>query len=207
MKSSILLVRHAQTKSNVTGFYMGRSEEDLDEAGYAQARRLATRLARQPLTAIYTSPLKRAYSTATTVAQSHNLGLQALDGITEINLGDWQGLHMDEVRQKWPELWQQSRIDPSGITMPNGESFSQVAERAVQTFNTVIAGHSGMVVMVTHDIIIRILVAHVLRVPNSIYRRLEINNASLSVIQVINDKMVLVALNDTSHLGAWGSPA
>lgn len=204
MKSTILLVRHAQTKSNVTGFYMGRSEEDLDEAGYAQVHRLATRLARQPLTAVYTSPLKRAYSTAATIAQPHNLRSQVLDGITEINLGDWQGLHMDEVRQKWPELWQQSRIDPSGITMPNGESFSQVAERAVGTFNTVIAGHSGMVVMVTHDIIIRILVAHVLRVPNSIYRRLEINNASLSVIQVINDKMVLVALNDTSHLGAWG---
>lgn len=203
MKTIIFLVRHGQTKSNVFGFYMGRSEEDLDETGYSQVRRLAPRLASQPLTAIYTSPLKRAYATAEIIAEPHALKLTALDGINEIDLGDWQGRHMDEVRQKWPDIWNQSRIDPSGIAMPHGESFKQVATRAVHTFDSLVASHNGDFMIVTHDIIIRIIVAHVLGVPTSIYRRLEINNASLSVIKVIDSKRVLLALNDTSHLGGW----
>ncbi len=204
METTILLVRHGQTKSNVFGFYMGRSDEDLDETGYAQARRLASRLASQPITAVYTSPLKRAHTTAAIIAEPHDLELTTLDGANEIDLGDWQGLHMDEVRQKWPDTWNQSRIDPSGITMPHGESFSQVATRAVRTFDSLAASGNGTLVIVTHDIIIRIIVAHVLGVPNSIYRRLEINNASLNVIRVADGKRVLLALNDTSHLSGWG---
>ena len=56
----------------------------------------------------------------------------------------------------------------------------------------------------THDIIIRIIVAHVLGVPNSIYRRLEIYNASLTVIRVTHGDARLITLNDTSHLGYQG---
>ena len=64
-------------------------------------------------------------------------------------------------------------IDPSEVTLPNGESFGQVTERAVRAFETVLsAGEGGQVVIVTHDAVVRVLVAHVLGVTNSIYRRL-----------------------------------
>ena len=201
MTTTVLLVRHGQTKSNVTGFYMGWSDEDLDDIGYTQAHSLSSRLASLPIASVYTSPLQRTYTTAAIVAEPRNLELEALDGLIEIRLGDWQGLHMDEIRHRWPELWQQSRIDPSELIMPNGESFRQVTERAVQAFQAVVAANQGRhVVIVTHDIIIRVLVAHVLGVANSIYRRFEINNASLSVIRVDDGNARLITLNDTSHL-------
>lgn len=203
MTTTILLVRHGQTESNTTGFYMGWSDEDLDDVGYTQAHRLSSRLASRPITSVYTSPLQRACTTAMILAEPHNLELRALNDLVEIQLGDWQGLPIDEIRQRWPELWQQSRIDPSELTMPNGESFQQVTERAIRAFETIVAGNrDGQAVIVTHDIIIRVLAAHALRVSNSIYRRLEINNASLSVIQVINGNVRLITLNDTSHLEA-----
>ena len=182
---------------------MGWSDEDLDDIGYTQAHRLSARLASQPITSVYTSPLRRTCTTATMLAEPHNLELSVLNNLIEIQLGDWQGLHMDEIRQRWPELWQQSRIDPSDITMPNGESFQQVTERAIQAFETIVAANRDrQTLIVTHDIIIRLLAAHVLRVSNSIYRRLEINNASLSVIRVINGNVQLITLNDISHLEA-----
>lgn len=203
MTTTILLVRHGQTKSNTTGFYMGWSDEDLDDIGYTQAHRLSARLASRPITSVYTSPLKRACTTAMILAEPHNLELRTLNDLIEIQLGDWQGRHTDEVRQRWPELWQQSRIDPSDITMPNGESFSQVTERAIRAFETIVAANrDGQALIVTHDIIIRVLAAHVLRVSNSIYRRLEVNNASLNVIRVINGNVQLITLNDISHLEA-----
>jgi len=201
MTTTVLFVRHGQTESNITGFFMGWSNEDISDLGYAQARSLSSRLASLPIASVYTSPLKRAYNTALILAKPHNLELKALDDLIEIQLGDWQGLHMDEISQRWPELWKQSRIDPSEVTMPNGESFQQVTERAVRAFEMIVADNRDkQVVVVTHDVVIRVLVAHILGASNSIYRRFEINNASLSTMRVIDGKARLITLNDTSHL-------
>jgi alpha-ribazole phosphatase len=201
MNTNVLLVRHGQTESNVTGFFMGWSDEDINRFGYAQAGRLSSRLADLPIAAIYSSPLKRAYNTALVLAKPHQLTAEVRDDLVEIQVGDWQGLHIDEISQRWPELWQQSRIDPSQVALPNGESFEQVRERAVRAFNQIVQANQGrQVLMVTHDVVIRVIVAHILGTSNSIYRRFEIANASLSRIAVSEDRTRLVTLNDTSHL-------
>jgi len=201
MTTTVLLVRHGQTNSNVSGFYMGWSDEDLDEAGHTQARRLSSRLSGWPIASVYTSPLRRAYTTAAILAEPHLLELNVLDDLIELGLGDWQGLHMDEIKRRWPDVWQQSRIDPSEVTMPNGESFRQVTERAVRVFESVVGSNPGkQVVIVTHEVVVKVIVAHVLGVSNSMYRRFEVNNASLSVIRVANGNSRLITLNDTSHV-------
>ena len=201
MTTTVLLARHGQTRSNVTGFFMGWSDEDINDLGYAQVRSLSSRLAGMPIASVYTSPLKRARNTALILAKPHNLDLKVLDDLIEIKLGDWQGLHMNEISQKWPELWKQSRIDPSEVTMPNGESFHQVTERAVRAFEMIVADNQDkQVAMVTHDVVIRVLVAHILGASNSIYRQFVINNASLSTIRITDGKARLITLNDTSHL-------
>jgi len=198
--TTILLVRHGQTNANAGGFYMGWSDEDLNELGYTQARRLSARLASLPIASIYTSPLRRAYTTAAILAEPHKLELKVLDDLIEIRLGDWQGLHMDEIKRRWPELWQQSRTDPSELTLPNGESYRQVTERAVRAFEMVVGANQGkQAAIVTHEVIVKVLIAHVLGVSNSVYRRLMVDNASLSLIR-INNNPQLVKLNDTSHL-------
>ena len=192
MTTTVLLVRHGQTRSNVTGFYMGWSNEDLDEVGYDQARKLSARLAGLPIASVYNSPLKRAHTTASIIAEPHGLEVKPL--------GDWEGLHESEIERRWPELWRQSQVDPSGLAFPNGESFGQVVERAIRAFEAVVAVNQGkQAVIVTHDIIVRILAAYVMGVPNSIYRRIKANNASLSVVWVNEGAKRLATLNDTSH--------
>jgi len=201
MTANILLVRHGQTRSNVTGFYMGRSDEDLNDVGRAQVRSLSSRLACLPIASVYASPLQRAYTTASIIAEPHKLALEVLDDLIEFHPGDWQGLYIDEISQGWPELWRQWRTDPSMVAVPNGESFSQVAERAVRAFNTILEANQGReVVVATHEIIIKIIVMYALGVSNSIYRRFEINNASLSWLRVTSDNARLIMLNDTSHI-------
>ena len=143
MTTTILLTRHGQTESNVTGFYMGWSDEDLNQVGYTQAHRLSSRLASLPIASVYTSPLRRAYTTAAIVAEPHKFEPKVLDDLIEIGQGDWQGLHIGEIKRRWPELWQQSRIDPSELTMPNGESIRQVTERAIRAFETVVKANQG----------------------------------------------------------------
>ena len=202
MITTVLVIRHGQTASNTNGHYMGWSQEDLNQKGYEQVQLLSERLSNTPIDAIYTSPLKRARTTAETVAKPHNLDLIEMGDLIEINLGDWQGLHASEIIKKWPDMWQQSRVDPSALSWPNGESFAQTAQRSVQAFNTIVeASHGKLVAIVTHDIIVRIIAIHVLGVTYSIYRRMEVGNASFTKIVVTDGKNQLVTLNDTSHLG------
>jgi len=201
MTTTVLIVRHGQTESNTTGFYMGRSDEDLAEVGYKQVRRLSSRLARLPITSIYTSPLRRAYATAAILAEPHELEPRVLDNLIEIDLGDWQGLHMDEISRRWPELWQQWRNDPSEVIIPNGESLTKVTERAIPAFHRIVEANCGkQEIIVAHEVIVKIIVTHVLGAPNSIYRRFDISNTSLTAIQFIDDKPRLIGLNDTSRL-------
>ena len=89
--------------------------------------------------------------------------------------------------------------------MPNGESFHQVTERAIRAYEMIVASNRGeQAIIVTHDIVVRVIVAHILGTSNSIYRRFEIGNASLSQIRLTDGKTRLVTLNDTSHLDGLG---
>jgi broad specificity phosphatase PhoE len=202
MITTLLLIRHGQTESNISGYYMGWSQEDLNQKGYEQAQLLSKRLTDTTLDAIYTSPLKRAHTTAEAVAKPHNIEPVPLNDLIEINLGDWQGLHASDIIKKWPDMWQQSRVDPSILSWPNGESFVQTAQRSVRAFNSIVEANQGkLVAVVTHDIIVRIIATQVLGVTYSIYRKMEIGNASFTKIVVTDGKNQLVTLNDTSHLG------
>ena len=205
MTTTVLLVRHGQTESNVNDYFMGWSSEDINETGCAQARRLSERLADWPIASVYTSPLKRTYNTAAIIAEPHKLEVKTMEELIEIQQGDWGGLHVDEIRQGWPDLWKQSRTDPSDVTMPNGESFRQVTERAVCAFEKIVEDNQDkQVVIVAHEIVVKVLVVHALGATNSIYRRFDIDNTSLSVVQVTDGKMRLVKLNDSTHLDGLG---
>ena len=201
MATTVYFVRHGQTDSNANGIFMGWSDEDLNESGYTQVRCLFSRIASIPITSIYTSPLKRAYTTATILAEPHNLEPLVLYDLIEIRLGDWEGMHMDEVKRTWPRLWQEYEYEPATVTFPNGESYNQLTERAARAFHIAIeANQGGHIVIVTHRAVIRVLIAHVLGISNSVHRRFDVDNASLSVIEIGDSYSQFIELYNTSHL-------
>ena len=203
MNTKLLVVRHAQTLSNITGRYMGWIDEDLSEEGVWQAEQLSQRLRHWSIAAVYSSPLKRAFRTAEIVALLHSLSVQRLDELGEIRLGAWEGMFAEEIAAKFSSLWRAWKTDPSAVQTPGGESLAQVQQRAVAALESITQiNQDKQVLMVTHDVIVRLLVAYCLNVSPSIYRRLEVANASLTVIQVIDDKCKLRLLNDTGHLGS-----
>jgi broad specificity phosphatase PhoE len=202
MSTTLLLVRHAQTLSNTTGRYMGWAvDDDLSDKGVYQADRLSRRLGGLSIAAVYSSPLKRALRTAETLALPHSLPVEILEALGEMRLGAWEGMFAQDIAAKFPDLWQTWRSEPSGIQMPGGESLAQVQDRAVAAFKHVARANDGrLTIIVTHDVVVRLLVAHCLDVGTAIYRRLEVSNASLTIIQVTDGKCRLRLLNDTSHL-------
>ncbi len=198
--TTIYLVRHGQTESNVKGFLMGWSDEDLDNTGLEQVQLLSSRLAGLPISGIYSSPLQRTRRTATALAQPHYLEPKVIDDLIEINQGEWQGLHRSDIERGWPEIWKKWRTDPSEIAIPKGESLKQVAERAVRAFKGVVEDSRGtQAVIVSHEIVIKLIVIHILGAPYNIYRRFDIDRASLTTV-LAGPFSRVVAVNDTCHL-------
>lgn len=121
----LTLIRHGQTQANVEGRWQGRGDWDLDDVGHRQAEALGEWYGRHPT--VYTSPLKRATSTAKRVALN---GSVSVDDLMEIHMGEWEGLTTDEILERWPE--DMETIYRHGVDLPrggSGETWAQLAER------------------------------------------------------------------------------
>ena len=201
MSATLILVRHGQTDWNVNGRYMGWMDENLNQEGVQQAEKLAQRLDRWPISAVYSSTLKRAVRTADIVAKPHSIAVQTIEELGEMRIGAWEGMFAGDIAAEYPELWKTWRTNPGDFRMPGGESLGEVRERAIRAFGVIMDESEGkMVLAVTHDVVVKLLVAHCLGVSLNIYRRLEVGNASITVMERDGVKLILRVLNDTSHL-------
>ncbi len=141
------MVRHGETDWNRERRYQGHADTPLNDAGRRQARELASALGTEGLSAVYTSPLRRASETAAIIAD--RLGLEALEleALREIDVGDWQGLTVDEVRTRFPQ-----RADVAWRSgWSNGETHEELAARVVPALLDLARLHvDDRVVGVTH---------------------------------------------------------
>ena len=199
----LLLVRHGSTRHSADLRFSGRNELPLDDAGQRQARALAVRApAFGEVAAVISSPLRRAVQTAEAIAGALDLEVEVLDGLAEVDFGEWEGMTMREVHAAQPEqmaAWAASPDTPP----PGGESFTALTRRVRRTRNGVIAAHPGArVVVVTHVSPIKTLVRLALDAPPSSLFRIHLDTASVSAIDYFTDGTAsLRLLNDVSHLG------
>ncbi|MDQ3982893.1 MAG: histidine phosphatase family protein [Actinomycetota bacterium] len=158
--TTVFLVRHGATAWNHSKKAQGQADIELDDAGYRQAIATAEELSHVPVAAVYSSDLKRAYDTAEPIAKTHGVEVEIDPAFREIDQGEWEGLHVDEIRRRWPDLWGPAR---HYSTRPGGESPAQVRERALAGLERVVKAHpDGSVVVVSHGGTIRWLSAEAL---------------------------------------------
>lgn len=150
----LFLVRHGQTAGNRAGgmVLMGSTDLPLTVEGIRQARHLAARLRSWRIGAIYTSPLQRAAATAREIAALHRVPLHACRGVQEMDCGRVDGLDVDAVQRRHPEVWEANeRQDDPDFRWPGGESYRELRSRAVTACDRIAARHpGGTVVVVTH---------------------------------------------------------
>ena len=201
----LLLVRHGQTAWNIGAsngeHFRGRIDLSLNEVGLAQAQAIADRLAAEPITAIYSSPLQRALQTAQPIGERLGVPVQPHPGLLDINYGAWQGLTPAEVAQRWPELHRQWLEEPEKLYLPNGESFDIVRERALAAVHDICARHpQETVLLAAHQVVNKVLVCAMLGLSNTHYWRVRQDNACLNVFTCQEGRFNAVLINDTCHL-------
>ena len=125
----IVIMRHAQTVDNAARIWQGHKDSDLSDRGREQVAAAAPHLAAYEPALLVSSDLRRAASTADAIAALTGLEVRLDARWREVHVGEWQGLHADEVRARYPEVL--AALDrgedvPKGVT---GETRADVAVR------------------------------------------------------------------------------
>lgn len=157
----LFLVRHGATDWNITKRAQGQADIELNGTGRKQAIATAQELAHvEDVVAVYSSDMKRAVATATVIAEAHGVEVSTDRDLREIDQGEWQGLTVDEIKARWPDLWGPARHYNA---RPGGESPAQVRERGLRAVARIVDQHpEGSVIVVSHGGTIRWLAAEAL---------------------------------------------
>lgn len=198
----LLLLRHGQTELSAQRRYSGRGNPALTEVGRQQADAAARYLAqRGGISAVFASPLQRAYDTAARAAKALGLDVTVDDDLIETDFGAWEGLTFTEAAERDPELHGRWLRD-TATTPPGGESFDNVLDRVVRARDRIIAAHEGTTVLVvSHVTPIKMLLRLALEAGPGILYRLHLDLASLSIAEFYSDGASSVRLvNQTAYL-------
>jgi broad specificity phosphatase PhoE len=158
----VYLVRHGETEWNQTGRRQGQLDSPLSESGMMEVQRTAQRIESLPVDGVFSSPLGRAISTAQTYAHALDQAITAVDDLRELDHGDMAGMTNEEIERAFPgELARRSR-DKYQWRFPNGESYADADLRAASVLRQVAESGSSRPLIVTHEMIARMLLRNLL---------------------------------------------
>ena len=197
----IVLVRHGETDWNATGRLQGQSDTPLNAVGHEQARRAAQRLVCEPVRALYSSDLARAFQTARIIGQILGLTVVTSPRLRERRYGAWEGLTSAEIQARYPEQFAAWRARSPDFAPPQGETRSQLLTRGLAELHAIARRHMGeMAVVVTHGGLCYVLISHLLGSIAGDQREFTFGNASMHTLEVTADRWSVISLNETAHL-------
>ena len=192
--SDFYLIRHGDhdwLKKGIAGRISG---VHLNARGKNQAEELAKRLGRVKFDGIYSSPLERAMESAEPTARAKKMEIKVAAEISELDFGEWNGAIFEKLKNdpRWAE-WNKHR---SVTRMPGGELMSEVQSRVIAFLTRLHAeNREGVFALFSHGDVIRAAVCYVLGMPLDLLPRVDVEPASVSIIQLGGGGPRVVAVN------------
>lgn len=205
---TVYLLRHGQTAWNVERRFLGRTDIGLDGVGEAQAEGLGRVF--PAVSGVWSSPLTRALQTAAAVrAQSP----PTIDrGLVEMDMGVLEGLDGPTAMERHADLLRQFRADPTGVTIPEGETMAQAADRMVQAWGAIVASveppmgaEPRGIAIVSHQMAMAALLCRLTGSPLAAYQGFTQRNTAWTTVSVADPaqplRVTLLARDQAPHLG------
>ncbi len=199
--TKVILVRHGETLWNLEMKYQGHCDIALTEKGIKQAELAANSLAKERVSAVYASDLCRAFATAESIANKHNLQVAAIPELREINFGQWEGLTYDKINSQWSDMMAKLFTHPDEIEIPDGETFREVKERATLAISKLIQKHPNeTIVVVSHGGTIRTILCAILNIHLNHLWNIKQDNTAINILEYYDNQALVSLVNGTSHL-------
>ena len=204
MKTTLIIVRHAEAVGNRIREFHGWTDESITDRGILQAQQVAEKLKDTPVDVIYSSVLKRTMETAGYIARMKNLPIIPRDDLKEINGGLWEGMGWDALVEKYPEEYDIWETKPHLHQMPEGESMECFQKRVVTAVADILRKENGKnVCIVTHGTAIRALMCWFKGWPlEDIVKVSWCDNTAVTMVSLENDCFRIELEGDASHLDA-----
>jgi probable phosphomutase (TIGR03848 family) len=202
--STLIFLRHAHSQANESNVLAGRTPGVLlSQRGKRQATQLIERIGKARVDQLHLSPITRCQLTLDPWLDSKfSSAIERLDireEFTEMDYGDWSGKKLSSLRRS--PLWKPIQETPSKVKFPGGESFRQAQKRAIEgceeLFNS--RGNKNHLI-VSHSDLIKLIAVHYLEAHIDTFQRIDISQASFTVIQKSSRSVNILAINSASDL-------
>lgn len=210
MTIRIILVRHGETEWNRIRRFQGRSDIPLNQKGREQALALAKVLKDESFTAVYSSPLSRALETARIIKTYHpSAALFQEEGLTEMDLGDFDGMEAHQWATDYPDLRKTWQETPSKSSMPGGETLVEVQARAIEAVNRITKSHTpeSTLLMSSHNFVIITILCYATGTHLDQFRTLRQGTAAYNVLLKEGEHLRAEIINERSHLENHNVPS
>ena len=203
--TQLALIRHGEVEAAYQRVFGGRIDMNLSPRGHEQAAGLAKWLTRQPLNAVYASPMKRVQQTLAPFAKNTDWSQRAItvNDLREIDFGDWTGLTWEAVQDKFGVSAFQwlTELERGGIA--NAENTQAYRHRIEPCVRDILQKHPGENVAVfCHGGVIRMVLAILLDIPLPKMAGFEIDYASVTNVAILPHKTEVQFCNFTP----WDEP-
>ncbi|MDY6934296.1 MAG: histidine phosphatase family protein [Spirochaetota bacterium] len=205
MSTSIILIRHGETKWNRDKIFRGLYDIPLNDNGRHQARLTAEAMRSYAIDAAYTSPLTRAVETAEIVLRPHEIDALSHNGLLDMDYGKWTGKEADEVAQEWSEEYATWNLQSHIARPPGGTTIQEVFHRAFDAMEEICNQHNGMrVALFSHRVITKLLIIGALGLSLERFPFIIQGNCCINEIEYTSNGFTIRAINNTSHLRKEG---
>jgi alpha-ribazole phosphatase/probable phosphoglycerate mutase len=179
--------------------YRGQLDDPLSERGWQEMWHATS--AETPWETIITSPLTRCRAFAERLSDKLSLPLTVDERLKEVGFGAWEGQSGAMLRAQDDEVLKRFYNDPIKHRPQGAESLEHFAQRVNQALETAIETHQGkQILIITHAGVIRSALTSTLGAPLGSMYRLSIATASLSRIQIEEQRPATIAFIGRTRL-------
>ena len=196
----IILIRHGETDWNSGEIFRGQADVPLNQTGIEQAEALGEYLKSEKIDILYSSPLQRAVKTAEAIAEKQGLESCITPNLNDIDCGEWQGKPVSEVREQYPDVYQDWLDTPEQVRIPGGESLEQIRCRVMPFMEDAVTRcREGRIAMVSHRVVNKVLICNMLGLGNSSFWSVKLDTGGITRFELNGARLVLTVHNDTSY--------
>ena len=130
--AGIYIVRHGETEWNAEGRIQGHTDIGLSDRGREQAQATARRLAEVPFAVAYSSDMSRTRDTARIILGERDIPLHSVPELREYHKGVFEGLTVQQYRQRYPEQYRASLVNDPDFAPTGGETIRQSTARLTE---------------------------------------------------------------------------
>lgn len=179
----LYLARHGQVTNHHELRYNGHFDVDITGKGLEQMDNLAAFLKDCPLEAIYSSDLVRTYRGAEIAAKALGLKNKRLTDLRELCLGRWEGLSINEVKEKFPEEAGLRFRDLAHHRVEGGENIVDLSNRVTPAIENLLKHHKGGAILVlAHGGVNRTVLCNAMSLPLENFYKMEQDYGCLNII-------------------------